>query len=495
MNNEYDVVIIGSGAGGGTVAARLAPLCEKGARILLLEAGPRYPVTYYTQRELEMMDLFAMAGAWPVKTGEITLAQGKGLGGSTLMYTGVTFRIQDAVLQKWNVPGLTEKDLAPRFDALEKEVNAKFIEEDKINRNNRLFQKGCRELNLPVEKFHLNIKDCEGDGFCNLGCRKEAKQGTMQVQIPYAMQAGVEVVPNCEALHVEKGMIRARVKKAPPGTIPGNWDPGIYHIRTKYTVLAGGCPGSPGLLLQSGFGKEFPALGRYITMHPAMTLYGIHPETVNGFEGFPKTYYTPAFSEKEGFFLETAFYYPFITTKHIGLWGNELADVMNAYTRLMAILVLQHDSALYENRIIAHPKKPVVIDYKLTEESIQSLCQAQVRASEIFFAAGCEKVVMPQADKKVFTIQDVPGGDLEGFIRRENFVSITTPVSSAHPQGGCRMGKNPDDSVTNFRGEVHGNPWLFVADASLFPESSHVNPYLTVMALADRVAESVTEHL
>jgi choline dehydrogenase-like flavoprotein len=66
------------------------------------------------------------------------------------------------------------------------------------------------------------------------------------------------------------------------------------------------------------------------------------------------------------------------------------------------------------------------------------------------------------------------------------------PIASAHPQGGCRMGTDPATSVTNEFGQVHDMPWLHVADASLFPTSSHVNPYLTIMALADRVAEHLT---
>lgn len=71
------------------------------------------------------------------------------------------------------------------------------------------------------------------------------------------------------------------------------------------------------------------------------------------------------------------------------------------------------------------------------------------------------------------------------------FVPGKVSVSAAHLQGGCGMGRSAEDSVTDARGGVHGVPWLYVADASLFPNSVEINPYLTIMALADRVAERI----
>jgi choline dehydrogenase-like flavoprotein len=131
--------------------------------------------------------------------------------------------------------------------------------------------------------------------------------------------------------------------------------------------------------------------------------------------------------------------------------------------------------------------------YTLSNESIKSLCHAQAQAARIMFAAGCEKALMPCADKPIFSSKDVPDDKLEEFIKPSNYLSIKVPIASAHPQGGCRMGYSIDDSVTDSYGQVHGYPWLYVADASLFPHSSHVNPYLTVMALADRIAEKLID--
>ena len=98
---------------------------------------------------------------------------------------------------------------------------------------------------------------------------------------------------------------------------------------------------------------------------------------------------------------------------------------------------------------------------------------------------------MPAAKSNYFSKNEVPNGDFSKFISSKYFLLNKVPVASAHLQGGCRMGNDPQNSVTNEWGQVHGHPWLYVADGSLFPDSSHVNPYLTIMALADRVGEKI----
>jgi len=495
IKREYDVIIVGSGAGGGTVASRLIPLAEKGAKIAVLEAGPHYSNDYFTQRELEMMDLFWFGGAWPLEDGSITLAAGKAVGGSTLMYTGVTFRLPDAVCDEWGISDITPADLAPRFDRLEAEISVAEPGDEMVNDNNRLFKKGCEKLGWGVEKIRLNLKDCDQSGFCNLGCRNGAKQGTMEVQLPKAMAAGIELIPNCEVARIGDGRVYANVRPAPSGTEPGPWPPGKTEIRAKRIVLSAGSPGSPGILLRSGFGEKFPALGRYFTLHPALTLCGICPQKIKSYKGFPKTYYTPEFSDSHGYFIETAFYYPFITTKHLGLWGHDLKTVMKSYDHLMTILILNHDPALWENRIAVDKKGNIRLCYKIAPETVDSLCHSQIQASKIFFAAGCEKVIMPCANPMIFSKEDISGVPLEDRISTQNFVPNKMPISSAHPQGGCRMGTDPETSVSNSRGQVHDHPWLYVADASLFPKSSHVNPYLTIMALADRVGEQILQDI
>jgi choline dehydrogenase-like flavoprotein len=489
MKKHYDIVIIGSGAGGGTVAQSLIPLREKGLKIAILEQGPHFSHSFFTQREIEMMRLFRFNGAWPVKSGEITIAAGQGVGGSTLMYTGVSFRLPEPVLQEWNVPDLSMADLYPRFDQIEQDIHVIEPSEKMVNDNNRLFKQGCERLGWPVKKIPLNVKNCEKLGFCNLGCSSGSKQGTLEVQLPKAIKSGIDLIPNCEVVHLSEKTIHAKIHKAPPGTLEGMWQPGKITIHSDIIILAAGSPGTSGLLLKSGFQQHLPRIGRDITLHPAMTLYGLYPKPIVNYRGFPKTFYTDQFTDSHNYYIETAFYYPFVSTRHMGLWGEQLSEIMSKYNQLMTVLILNHDTIRPENRITIDRKGNVQVHYQIATSVIKSLCHAQIHAARLFFEAGCELAIIPCASSPV--IHRDQQKQLEQLIHKKHFIPIKTPVSSAHPQGGCAMGKNSDTSVTNSWGQVHGVPWLFVADASLFPNSAHVNPYLTVMALADRVASKV----
>ncbi|MBF0452482.1 MAG: GMC family oxidoreductase [Candidatus Magnetomorum sp.] len=491
MNKQYDVVIVGSGAGGGTVAQALIPLIEKGLRVAILEQGPHFPHSYFTQREIEMMRLFRFNGAWPVKSGEITIAAGQGVGGSTLMYTGVSFRLPASVVEEWNVPGLTMDDLTRRFDRIERDIHVITPSETMINDNNRLFKHGCERLGWPVKKIPLNIKNCEQVGFCNLGCHSGSKQGTLEVQLPKAIQSGIHLIPNCEVVHVSEKTIHAVVHHPPDGTLKGSWPPGKVTIHSDIIVLAAGSPGTSGLLLKSGFQKQLPCIGRNICLHPAMTLYGVYPKPIVNYRGFPKTFYTDHFTRSHGYYIETAFYYPFVSTRHMGVWGKDLSEIMSKYNQLMTVLILNHDTTQPENRITIDRKGAVQVHYRLSDTVIASLCHAQIRSARLFFEAGCERVIMPCASSPVIDRHNSDEKTLTQMIQTQHFIPIKTPVSSAHPQGGCAMGNQPESSVTDAWGQVHGFPWLFVADASLFPKSAHVNPYLTVMALADRVGDRI----
>ena len=491
---EADVAIVGSGAGGGTVAERLAVLCEQGARVLLLEAGPHYTRDYFTQRVAEMSQtLFNQGGGFATLDGAIIMTQGRMVGGSTGVYTGVTFRVPDRVLEEdWQVPGVTPEDLAPRFDRIEERINVVAPQDELVNPHNRLFRKGVEALGWECRTIRLNLKGCKKYGFCNLGCASGGKQGTLEVEVPRATSRGVRLVPNALVRRVAgEGLLDVRIREAPAGSEPGPEEPGEVRVEAKKIVLAGSTTGSPGILLNSPAFRRLPTLGRFVTLHPATTVYGIHPEPVNGHLGFPKTYYCDQFSDSEGHYIETAFYYPMMTAKSIDAWGAAHRSIMRRYTHLMSCILLVHDRAEAHNRVLLGGGGVPQIKYRLSRESLQSLARSQRRTAEIFFAAGCDEVHLGLSSKILLDRDDQR--NLDAYISADHFRSGKTSINSAHLMGGCRMGEDPEKSVCDGRGRVHGTDWLYVADGSLFPSCSHVNPYLTIMALADRVAEGILE--
>jgi choline dehydrogenase-like flavoprotein len=490
-DRPYDVVIIGSGAGGGTVAAALGDAARDGLRVLVLEQGPRFGDDEFTGDELEMApELYEDDGGFLTSDGTMTLAFGRAYGGSTVVYTGTSLVAPARVIEGWNVPGLTAADVAERSAKYIAQNNVHFLDESLLNDNNRLFAEGCRTAGYAVEQFPLNLKGCRGSSLCNLGCPNRAKQGTHQVQLPAAEQGGVEVVTRAEALRIEDHTVRVRVHDRPPGGkgAPSEWQPGEYRITARTVVVAGGSIGSSALLLRSGFGRALPALGRGFTCHPAHILVAEHDRPISNDVGHPKSYYVDR-GEAEGWVLETCMYFPFTTAKNLTGFGAEHSALMRAFPRLQMILVLACDRAVAGNRIRVDRDGRPVVDYRFTPEVITSMVRATRAAARIFFAAGAVRVHAPSADPHVIEAADA--ARVAERIAERHFRPGTTTVSAAHLMGGCGMGAGPADSVTDGLGRVHGVPWLRVADSSLFPDALHINPYLTVMALADRVAEGV----
>ena len=489
LERDADIVIIGSGAGGGTVALELAPLCAHGVRILVLEAGPKLRAEEYTGREVEMARrLYTDEGGFLTEDRSMSIAFGRAYGGSTVVYTGTSLTITEPTVQRWGVPGLEHADIIARSRKYLAQNHVHLLPDADINDNNRLFDQGCRLLGYRVEQFPLNLDGCRGAGLCNLGCPNGAKMGTHRVQLPEAERQGVTVVTNCRVDRIDERSVVAAVSENAVGE-PSAWAPGQYLIRARAVVVAGGAIGSPALLLRSPVKAGLPALGRYFTCHPALILVGQHDRAITNYHGHPKSFYCDQFADSEGFLLETCMYFPFTTAKSLTGFGAEHARMMSAMDRLQMILVLAIDPPEAENRVMVDADGRPVVRYRFTDGVRRSLVQAMRASARIFFAAGAARVHAPAARR--FFIEAADAARIDELIPFDGLTLGKVTISSAHPMGGCRMGASPADSVTDAWGRVHGVPWLFVADASLFPRCAEINPYVTIMALADRVAERV----
>lgn len=488
-----DIVIVGSGAGGGTAAAALAPLVAQGRSVLLLEKGPRVDVHERTGREVEMSALYEEDGGFLTADGAMTLAFGRVLGGSTLVYTGTSLPPPERVITGWNVPGLTHGDLLARAARYAGENNVHLLEPEFINDNNRLFLEGCTRLGWDAHQFPINVRGCLGASVCNLGCPNGAKQGTDTVQLPAAARQGVEIVTRAEVLRLDPATrtLHIRVSDKPAGALgrPSEWQPGEYRVRADAVILGGGTMGTPPLLLRSGLRAGLPRLGHGFTCHPAHILVAEHPRPITNDVGHPKSYYLDRWAD--GYVLETCMYFPFITAKNLTGFGVAHSRLMHAFPRLQMILVLALDRADPRNRIDVDRTGATVVHYTFTDRVIDAFVAATRASARIFFAAGAVRVHAPEADPPLIEAADA--ARVDELITRQHFRRGRISVSAAHLMGGCGMGRDPSDSVTDGWGRVHGLPWLRVADSSLFPDSLEINPYLTIMALADRVAGRLRE--
>ncbi len=488
---EYDVVIIGSGAGGGTVAQELGPLTREGRRILVLERGPKFSEEDFRGGELERAAaLYADGGGFLTAQRTMTLAFAHAYGGSTVVYTGTSLHAPERIVKRWNVPGLEHADVVARSRRFAGENGVHLLEEDLLNDNNRLFRDGARAAGYRAEQFPLNLRGCKGSSLCNLGCPNGAKQGTHKVQLPAAERSGVEVVTRAEVLRIEDHAVVARVSERPPGGKgqPSTWAAGEYRIRAGIVVVCGGCVGTPALLLRSGFGDRLPRLGEGFTCHPAHILVAEHERPITNWVGHPKSFFVDRAAE-ERFVLETCMYFPVTTAKNMTGFGPDHSRFMLAYPRLQMILVLACDRVAPGNRITIDGAGNPVVRYEFTDEAVAGLVAGTRASARIFFAAGAVRVHAPSADPPLLERSDKDR--IEERIHPRHFLPGRISVAAAHLMGGCGMGRSAADSVTDAWGVVHGVPWLRVADASLFPDALEINPYLTIMALSDRVAEGI----
>ncbi len=490
IDRHYDVVIVGSGAGGGTVAQELAPLARSGVRVLVVEQGPRLGDDEFTGRELEMAPaLYEDGGGFLTADGSMTLAFGRVYGGSTVVYTGTSLVAPERVIRRWRVPGLAYDDLERRSNKFMAQNNVHLLAPELINDNNRLFVDGCRTNGWVAHQFPLNLKGCLGSSLCNLGCPNAAKQGTHRVQLPNAEANGVEVVTRAEALEVGDRFVVVRVSERRPNDkgSPSEWAPGMYRIQARLIVLAGGAIGTSALILRSPIKRAIPHVGSRFTCHPAHILVAEHEREITNDVGHPKSFYLDR-AEEERFVLETCMYFPFITAKNLTGFGTAHSQLMRAFSRLQMILVLACDRATPRNRITVDSAGRPVVHYTFTPDTIEAMVRATRAAARIFFAAGAVRVHAPSADPPLIERRDAERVD--ALIDARHFQPGRISVSAAHLMGGCAMGQS-HDAVTDSYGRVHGVPWLRVADSSLFPDALEINPYVTIMALADRVAEGI----
>jgi choline dehydrogenase-like flavoprotein len=438
--------------------------------------------------------LYAEEGGFLTAEGTLTLAFARGYGGSTIVYTGTSLAPPERVIRGWGVPGLDAAELAHRARSYFADNNVHLLPAELLNDNNRLFAEGAAKAGYSAEQFPLNLRGCRGSSLCNLGCPNAAKQGTNRVQLPNAERQGVEVLTRALVRRLGERSLDVSISERPPGGKGSDpeWPPGDYRIEADAVVLAGGALGTPPLLLASELAELPPRVGAGFTCHPAHILVAEQLHAISNDVGHPKSFYVDR-AAAEGYVLETCMYFPFTTAKNLTGFGEPHSSLMRAFPRLQMILVLACDQAVPENRITLDRQGNPVVHYRFSEKVIASLVAGTRAASRIFFAAGALRVHAPSAEPPLLEAWE--SERLEQRISTQHFRTGTISVSAAHLMGGCGMGKDRTDSVTDAWGRVHGRPWLRVADASLFPDALQINPYLTIMALADRVAEGVRADL
>jgi choline dehydrogenase-like flavoprotein len=486
---ETDVVIVGSGAGGAVVAAELA---EAGREVLVLEEGPRIaPEAYGAMRPAEAIRHAWRDGATTVALGlgnspSINVTMGRCVGGSSVLTGGVCFRIPEMVHREWveerGLTSLTARDLSPCFEHVESRIHVEEVPQSMWSNSTRLFAEGAQKCGWPVKPLRRNTNGCRGCGRCNFGCPHQAKRSVDLSYLPQAVDKGACVWSHCliERLVLKRGRavgVKGRLLDGKYGRRGSR-----LEVRANTVIMAAGAWHTPLILKRSGVGGRL--VGRNLTLHPAFKVLARFDEPVEGWRGALQAAYVDHF-EAAGITLVGLFIPPALvgaSTPGIGPEHRKHASMAPNLALFGGIIHDQGGGTIHRSI----DREPVVT-YRMAARDRARFPTMVRNMAQTFFAAGAREVFLP-----IFGMGAVDADGLAG-VDLEHLAMSRVECTSQHPLGSCQMGTSPSNSVVDSRGAVWGIDQLYLADGSIVPTSLGVNPQLTVMAMATRVAWGVRD--
>jgi choline dehydrogenase-like flavoprotein len=507
--NDQDVaVIIGSGAGGGTLANEL---CQRGLKTILLEAGPHLTAKDFVNDDwaafemLSWLDKRTATGNWRVAKDHPNLPSWhcKAVGGTTTHWSGCTYRFQEDELRirtvYGDIPGaslidwpLTLTELAPYYEKAERKMGVtrtNGLPALPPNNNFKVMYWGAKRLGMEkisTGSHAINAVPYDGrpasiqDGFTISGDQHGARWSTLNVEIPRALATGkLELRPESRAIAIEhdgQGRANAVVYVDAEGH--------THRQSAAIVVLAGNCVESPRLLLHSTSGK-FPhglannhgQVGRYYLRHVVQTVWSVFDKPVNMHRGELMGGLVADFAQHDatrgfagGYYIElnsmglpttAAFLNP-------GWWGRDFSSIIEQYANMAGLFMTGEDMPQPENRVTLSATEtdkygvPVAnIHYDEHPNDLRMRNHGYRTLTAIHKAAGAKR-------------------------------SIEAPAYPAsHNLGSNRMSAKPEDGVVDRNGETHEVKNLFIADGSAFASGGACNPTLTIVALAIRQADFI----
>ncbi len=464
---KADFCIVGAGAGGAVVAAELA---EAGAEVVVLEQGPRHDPEMFTARPPEMLARLYRDGGQTTTLGNppIVLPLGRGAGGTTLVNSGTCFRTPPQVLARWASDfglQLDERSLAPCFERVEDALSVAEVTPELAGANAAVARRGAERLGWSHGYLRRNARGCVGSGVCVFGCPTSAKQHTGITYLPRAQAAGALIVTGADVrqILVESG----RVRSVHARTIGG----GRLEVRADRVVLAAGTVHTPLLLERSRIADRSGQRGRNLSLHPATAAFALMDETVDMARGVPQSFYVDEFAE-EGIMFEGVAGPPAYAAMSLPLAGARHRRAMADYRRLAQFGLMVSDRS--RGRITSVAGRPL-IRYDLCAEDLARFRTGLARMAELFEAAGAREVYLP-----------LPDG-----VAPERARPRDLRLMAFHPLGSARADARSTHGVCDGHLAVHGISGLYLADGSVVPSALGVNPQLTIMALATRLAQGL----
>jgi choline dehydrogenase-like flavoprotein len=490
---DCDVVIVGSGAGGGVVADELA---AAGRDVVVIEKGGYFNEADFTQREVDAFQkMYLDGGLAATKDQGMAVLAGSCLGGGTVINYTTSFPTPDSVRSEWTrLTGLdffVRNDFARSLDAVCARLHVN-RQHNRPSTRDELMARGLAACGWHVGRMPRNVDGCTQDdvcGYCGLGCVHGAKRSMLKTYLQDAAERGARIVVNCaaERVLIEGGRAVGVVARTREGK--------NVTVRARLVVVSAGSIHSPALLLRSGLGG---AVGQNLRLHPATAVWGSFDEEVCPWTGTIQALYSDQFADLDegyGVKFETAPVHPGFFSL-AGAWesAGQFDSLMRMLPRISLVGILLRDR--FGGRVFVNRAGLPIIDYRVSKYDQRHVRRGVEGAARVLLAAGAREIFSTQ--NRVVSFK--PGGreklaDWLTRVDRVGYGSSQTIYFTFHQMGTCRMGSRRSTSVVNGEGETHEVRDLFVADGSLFPSASGVNPMMTIAALAHYVAQGIKARL
>lgn len=484
LRDEADFVIVGTGAGGAT-AARV--LSGAGLSVVMLEEGRKLETSERGDGLLSSMgqsfrDLgtTTTAGRFP-----IPMLQGRCVGGSTAINSGIVWRIPDDVRVDWSERlGLGDlvdaRALDGAFDTIEHELDIHETDAEILGGNSARMAEACRLLGLPGRVMHRNTKDCKGRGRCLQGCPGEARQSMDVSYVPRTIEAGGRLHAQCRA---ERVVVRGgRAVGVEGAMLDAERRPvGRFEISARRgVILAASVTCTPGLLRASGLRH---GVGEGFMAHPGVAMVGRFPTPVAMSFGATQGYEVPLRARRMK--LESLSLPPEMLAARLpgagAEWQERLTD-LDHYAQWAAVLRMRA-----VGRVGRSLGGGTVVRYLPTAEDLASAREGLALMAKMMFTAGATEVYpgvagWPEVVSDMLQVEALATAP----VRHGAFHFM-----ASHLFGGAVAGPDPRTSVVGPSLETHAVRDLFVMDSSVFPTNLGVNPQHTIMGIVWTAADKL----
>ena len=467
---EFDVIVVGSGAGGAPVATVLA---ERGLRVAILEAGgkvePVPPPQAIERYFLEQAMTLSLDG------GPMPVFAGRALGGTTAINSGTSLAPPAKWLARWDAQtgGHFVAELPPYVAEAARRIGVTVPPRSLLGASAAVFERGLLALGRTTAYvLPRNAPRCVGAGVCCFICPSGAKQSTDHSFLPGAAAHGAVILGHTRVTTI--------AEDAQGVTITAENPDGVLSLRARHVVLAAGALLTPGLIRRNRLGKHWRRAGDNLKIHPAGKVFALFGETIGGAVGVPQGMgYEPPELERvvlEGIFTPKSTVAPMLSAA-----GARADRWLEALDHVATFGLMVRDRGVGRVREFGGR---LILRYRLDPEDLRDMARGLLLIGEAFFAAGAKAVLLPTAG----LTDDLRSVEALRALRVEDFTAARLMASGFHPQGTAGIGRVVDR-------ELRLTDRVSVCDAAVLPDTPGVNPQLTIMALSLRLADRLSAEL